>query len=205
MSHQLVASDYSPNFHRNGPPPPPPSTYNPRRTDHVSYGGKEEGLNHMTNNHHHLPLNQTTPINTSPTTSSFYNNKRSPMQLHQYHHLRSNNVAALPSSSEDAAPLQKSSALSDALADLEMAKSNARPRNIIPSSPPDSELVVQAIEVASSVLRDQASALRDQVRSSIIYLGKRTISLFLLNAIHFNKCFLFNNSIFAIHCSLICK
>ena len=107
MSHQLAASDYSPNFHRNGPPPPPLSTYDPRRTDHFSYGGKNEGLNHTTNNHHnhhhHLPLNQTTPINTSPTTSSFYNNTRSSMQLHQYHHLRSNNVAALPSSSSSEA------------------------------------------------------------------------------------------------------
>ena len=169
MSHHLAPSDYSTNFHRNGPPSPPPSTYNPRRRDHVSYGGQDEGLNHVTNNHHHrhLPLNQTTPINTSPTTSSFYNNKKSSMQLHQYNHLQSNNVAALPSSSEDASPLQKSSALSDALADLEMASSNGRPRDIIPPSPPHGKLVVQAIEVASSVLKDQASALRDQVRFSI--------------------------------------
>lgn len=54
---------------------------------------------------------------------------------------------------------EEASALADALAGIEIAQS-ARGK---PGPPQNKELVVHAIEAAASVLKDQASALRDQI------------------------------------------
>ena len=101
-----------------------------------------------------------TPHDERPSSETFLDNSRS--QLHRNEHFSSHDEE------EDSSSPSLGLAYNDALAGLEMAheksstKLTSRLTNVSPL-PPDKDLVVQAIEDASAVLRAQASALRDQV------------------------------------------
>jgi hypothetical protein len=174
MARQVAPPEYGSNFHRHEPYPPPSppryasssSAYNPRRAEDFGHVEIDRGSIRTATDHHHPHhlRHQTVPTTSSDANPSLYNDNTSSFpQTQQEYHRPGSHVPASTSPSPGAdAPHQNSPSLSNALADLEMAMSNAMSR--IAVSPPrrDTELV-QVIDVASSVLKEQASALRDQV------------------------------------------
>ena len=104
-----------------------------------------------------------TPHDERSSLEAVLDNSKS--QLHRNEHFSSHDEE------EDSSSPSLGLAYNDALAGLEMAheksstKLTSRLTNVSPLQP-DKDLVVKAIEAASAVLRDQASALRDQVYAS---------------------------------------